>query len=287
MKMERRSISNIAWPIQEDIAALDLAAELGFDGVELAPAKALGPLDAVELGDVRRYRDGLAARGLSIPALQGILFGADDVHLFASDEARLRLAQRLDRVAELAAELGAGACVFGAPKLRDPGDLDAGEAWARAVEFFADIAPRFASRGTSLCFEANPPMYDCRFVTTTEEAMRLVKAVGEPGFALQLDFGTVFANGETAETVESAGRMACHCHVSEPGLVPLGAGEAKSSSVDHAMTGAALVASGYEGWISVEMRAVEDWRGAMRRASAFIENYYSSTSRGQDGVSTF
>lgn len=265
------AISNIAWPAKADDEALDLVAELGFSGVELAPSKVFGPLDAVSADALRAYRARLDARGFAIPALQAILFGVTDVHLFSSADARLRLAERLDRVAVVASELGARACVFGAPTLRDPGELPVEEALTIASDFFAKVAPRFSARGTALAFEANPVIYNCRFIAGTWDALNLVDRVATPGFGLQLDMGTVFANAEGPRAVEAAGRRALHCHISEPHLVPIG-----TSNADHAAANCALAASGYSGWISVELRTVDDWRGAVKQAAQVLNQYYSA-----------
>ena len=216
---DKAAVSNIAWPAEADEEALTLASRLGFSGIELAPAKVFGPLGEVSRTALTDYREALAARGLRIPALQAILFGVDDAHLFRSDAARECLLARLTRVAEVAGALEAGACVFGAPGLRDPGDLAQETALDIAAAFFARLAPRFADHGTTLAFEANPPIYDCRFVTRTREAMALVARVDTPGFGLQLDMGTVFANEEETETVVAAARACVHCHASEPRLV--------------------------------------------------------------------
>lgn len=265
----RRSVSNIAWPAADDDAALDLAAELGFTGIELAPAKVFGPLDAAGARDIEAYRRRLAERGLAVPALQAILFGVADAHLFASEAARERLAARLRRVAEVAGLLEARACVFGSPPLRDPGDRSPAEAADAAAAFFADLAPVFAAQGSVLAFEPNPAIYNCRFVTHTREAMALVRRVSAPGFGLQIDMGTVFANEEDAETLRDAARIAAHCHASEPGLAPLG-----TTGRDHDRTGAILAEAGYEGWISVEMKAADDWRGALRGAADVMRRSY-------------
>lgn len=265
----RAAISNIAWPAQDDAQAVTLAAELGFSGIELAPGKVFGPLDAIGSDALRRYRRDLGAQGLSIPALQAILFGVTDAHLFESEATRARLGERLTRVAEVAGELGAGACVFGSPALRDPGQRSIQEAMDIAANFFARLAPRFVENGTVLAFEANPSIYQCRFVTCTSEAIDLVKRVDTPGFGLQLDMGTVFANGESADTVIAAGRIARHCHVSEPQLVPLGTG-----GHDHQVTGAALRDTDYDGWISIEMRAVDNWISAMETGASIVRKEY-------------
>ena len=59
----KTSISNIAWPKERDADALSFVADLGFDGVELAPMKVFGPLTELSTSTVQRYRDELASRG--------------------------------------------------------------------------------------------------------------------------------------------------------------------------------------------------------------------------------
>jgi D-psicose/D-tagatose/L-ribulose 3-epimerase len=265
------AISNIAWPAEADQEALTLARDLGFGGIELAPSKVFGPLDQAKNETVVAYREALAGQGLRVPALQAILFGVSGAHLFNGEAERAELAVRLTRVAEVAGLLGARACVFGSPPLRDPGDLAAAEAFEQAATFFAAIAPRFADHGTVLAFEANPPIYNCRFVMRTLEAVELVREVATPGFGLQIDMGTVFTNNEPDEAIAAAVPLAAHCHASEPELVPLGSG-----GHDHARPAAALARAGYERWVSAEMKATTDWQAAMRGAARILQEHYGA-----------
>lgn len=263
------AISNLAWPAAEDNAALALAAELGFDGIELAPAKVFGDLHSVAPDRIAAYRRHLAGMGLAVPALQGLLFGAPGAHLFTDSESRESMAVHLRRVAAIAGDLGAGACVFGAPALRDPGPLAPDDAHRIAVDFLRDLAPHFAAAGSSLCFEANPARYGCRFVMRTQEAFALVEAVDAAGIALQLDTGTMFVNGEDPAVIGRVAHRIGHLHVSEPDLAPVA-----SSGVDHAPVAAALGASGYSGFVSIEMKCLPDWSAAIRQAHAFVEHVY-------------
>jgi sugar phosphate isomerase/epimerase len=265
------SVSNIAWPADADDGALSLIAELGFDGVELAPSKVLGDLTAVTPAAVRAYRRAVEGHGLKISALQAILFGVEGAHLFESAGSRQRMASHLRRVAEIAGELGAGACVFGSPTLRDPGSLSPMDARAIATDFLRSVATDYHAVSVQLCFEANPAIYQCRFITHTQEALELVQAVDAPGVAMQLDTGTIFANNEDPTIICAAGARIGHFHVSEPNLVPPG-----SSSRDHASIAQALRGSSYPSWISVEMKAVADWPRALRSARRLIESLYLS-----------
>lgn len=265
----RLSISNIAWPADVDDEALHFVADLGFDGVELAPGKVFGDLAAVSLDGVRAYRQSIEDRGLAVPALQGILFGVQGAHLFESATSRERMAGHLRRVAEIAAALGAQACVFGSPTLRDPGALTHGEALAVAEAFLHSVATDYAGHGVELCFEANPPLYGCRFVTRTEDAFDLVERVNVPGIAMQLDTGTIFINGEDPQIIGRTESRIGHFHVSEPNLVPTG-----TAGVDHAPMAAALNGSAYPHWISIEMKAVDNWRGAIQHAHDLVHSIY-------------
>jgi D-psicose/D-tagatose/L-ribulose 3-epimerase len=262
------SISNLAWPQDSDAEALDSVARIGFAGVELMPYKIFGSW-SVPAQTIAAYRRAANDRGLLIPALQGITFGAAGLHLFGSDAQRGNLANHLAKVADLAADLGATMCVFGAPSLRDPGNLAPEQAFDIAVNFFSKVAEHFAARKACLCFEPNPARYGCRFVTTTAEAACLVRAVGHQGFGLQLDAGTIIINGETEHLPDQVG-VARHFHASEPDLVPLGGAEAH-----HMAIGKILDSAGYSGWRSVEMKPASDWRSALARSSQIMRKYYA------------
>ncbi|MFC1458341.1 sugar phosphate isomerase/epimerase family protein [Microvirga arabica] len=271
-RQRQLSVSNLAWPADKDDEALDLVAGLGFDGVELAPGKVFGNLNLVSLDDVRAYRRQVEDRGLMIPALQGILFGVQGAHLFESSASRERMIAHLYRVAEVAEALNAKVCVFGAPSLRDPGALSAPEALNVAIEFLRTIAPEYASRGVELCFEANPPLYQCRFVTETEEAFELVEQVNAPGVAMQLDTGTIFINAEDPAVIGRVQHRIGHVHVSEPNLLPIGTG-----GVDHGPLADEVRNSTYSGWISIEMKLTGDWRSALREAYNLVGTLYCET----------
>ena len=256
------AISSIAWPTEEDAAALDLIAEAGFTGIELAPGKAFGPWDAIELANVRATAASLAARGLPVVALQAILFGVPGAKLFGTADEQAALARHLRLVARIAGACGGVPCVFGAPAARDPGDLSEDEAISHAASFFAGLAPEFAAEGASLAFEANPREYGCRFVTHTDKAVALVRRVDAGGLGVQIDAGTMLVNNEPPRLLVEAARHAVHCHASGPHLVPVA-----PYAAAHAPLAIALRAAGYCGWVSVEMRAVPDWRAAVRAAA--------------------
>ncbi len=262
------AVSNLAWPGDALDAGLALLARLGCTAVELAPFAVFGRWDGIA-DDARRLRDRLDGMGLECCALQGVLFGADDVSLFGTGGQQVRLESHLDRVAGLAGILGARACVFGAPAQRDPGEIGADEAWHRALGGMRRIAPAFAAVDSAIAFEAVPARYGCRFVTSTAEAVRFVSEAAAPGIGLLIDTGMMFVGQEDPAVLLDAAPLAVHMHISEPDMAPLGQGD-----FDHMAIAAALLKGGYEGPISIEMQPVPAWDAAITHAVAMVRDVY-------------
>lgn len=257
------AVSNIAWPASDLDEALALLPKLGFTAVEIAPFNVFGTWDGV-LDAAPGLRQRITDHGLHCAALQGILYNVPGATLF-DDPAALHV--HLDLVARLAEVLGAAACVFGAPRQRDPGTLPPAEAHAKAVDVFRAIGPAFATRGTSLAIEANARRYACRFLVTTEEAAAFVAAVDTPGIGLQIDTGTILLEHEDPAVLGRAAN-AVHAHVSAPDLAPITPGP------EHLAMAASLRASGYAGAISIEMRPTPDWRADLAAAASFVRSAY-------------
>lgn len=262
------SVSNIAFPAGELDAAIILLGRLGVRAIEIAPYNVFGRWD-VSVSDIGTFHRILVERGMHCPALQGIVYNAGAAHLFSSAEAREALYLHLVSVARMAGLLGAKACVFGAPKLRDPGALSELQAKSVAADFFRRIGPVFASEGSTLAFEPNARRYGCRFIVTTQEAMDFLDEVDVPGIGLQIDTGTVFLECEDPEILTRAARYAAHAHVSEPDLAPLG-----TTGVDHRPVADALRRSGYDGSLSIEMRTASDWPAAIEKAVSLTRETY-------------
>jgi D-psicose/D-tagatose/L-ribulose 3-epimerase len=199
--------------------------------------------------------------------MQSILFQKPELQLFGEGPG---FGEHLRRCAGVAAQLGAGAVVFGAPKNRDRGNLSEEAAFARAVEVLGPIAEAYAAAGVALCWEANPTQYACNFVTDGREAARLVRAVGSVGLRLHLDTACAQMAGEdVGELVRENADILAHFHASERML-----GRFAEPSEGHAGAAAALHEVGYAGWVAVEMRTQEDVLGALAQAAEFAMETY-------------
>jgi sugar phosphate isomerase/epimerase len=257
------AMSSIAWDPPDDDAAARILREHGFQGVELAPTKIFPRPDAASDAEVAACREAWSRRGLRIVALQALLFGHPDLTVFS--EARPRTLDYLTGVAGLGARLGAGALVFGSPRNRARGSLPEAVAWRAAVEFFRALGTAAAQAGTCICIEPNPTHYGADFITTSEQALRLVEEVRSPGFGLHLDAACALLAGEDFPArLRKSAHVLRHVHVSEPDLAPVRPG----GTLDLPSIGAALRDIGYSGWVSVEMKPAG--LDAVRAAAQFV-----------------
>lgn len=271
--MMRLAVSHIAWSAAEEETVAQLLYSLGVRHIEVAPTRIWpNPLDVQE-ADVRAYRRFWEDRGITIVAMQSLLFGRSD-SIFAPDEVvRLETVHYLAQIMSIAAGLGARRLVFGSPRNRQVGDLAGDVVATLAREFFRAIGDIATGLALTFCLEPNPKEYDCDFVTTVQEGVDLVTYIDHPGVRLNLDLGGMTLSREDLDTViPSALPLTEHFHISEPFLEPIGTGHA-----DHARASAVLHRHGYDQCVSIEMKAVTGISNAerVRDAIRFSQRLYS------------
>jgi sugar phosphate isomerase/epimerase len=269
---DKLAASNIAWEPAEDDEVAKVLRAAGFTGVEIAPTKRWeSPIEATKR-EIAEYKAAWAKRGLSIVALQALLFGRADLQLFGSQTVRRALREYMLALIEMASGLGAQALVFGSPKNRKRGAMKIEEATEIAAEFFREIGAVAASRGCVVCIEPNPPSYECDFINTTAEALALTELIGSRGVKVQGDLGAMLTNGENpTAALKSAAGWIGHVHVSEPELAEI------ANAGANEVAAAALREAKYSGWVSIEMRAVSSGSrvDAVQRAAERVRSWYT------------
>jgi len=235
------------WTLAE---AAQCAAALGYRGLEIAPFT-LGP-DPVALParDRQRLRQEVESTGLHVVGLHWLLAGTQGLHLTDPDPAvRRRTAEHVTRLVDLCADLGGSIMVWGSPFQRSlrPGVTPA-RADAHAIEVWESVLPLCKARGVTIALEPLTPA-ETDFVTTAEQARRLIRRVNHTNFRLHLDTKAMSSEGTPIpQIVRDAADVLVHFHANDPNLRGPGDGD-----LDHGPIAAALHELGYRGWVSVEV----------------------------------
>jgi sugar phosphate isomerase/epimerase len=227
------------------------AAEVGYTGLEVAPftlAARIGDVPREQLRAMRRQGE---ACGVEVIGLHWLLAKTEGLHLTTADAAvRRATADYLVELGEACAELGGTLMVFGSPFQRslEPG-MSREQAMENAAEVFRSCLPRIAGRGVEICMEPLTPK-ETDFVNTCAEAVELIDRVGEPNFTLHQDVKAMLgAEREDVPTlIAKYAEHTVHFHANDTNLLGPGMGE-----TDYVPIFRALRASGYDGWVSVEV----------------------------------
>ncbi len=216
------------------------AVEMGFDGVEI-PFNDLSLLDAAAIRAEReRSGAGLTACGVLLPGM--------DLCSEKAEERRAGLEQ-LRRMIDLTAEMG-GELVAGplyAPVGRLAGRARNGDEWRWCAEGLRAAADHAEKTGVRIAIE---PLnrFETYLFNTAADAVRMVREVGSPNLAVQLDtFHGNIEEKDTAAAIRAAGSALGHFHASESDRGTPGTGQVKWPAVF-----AALRETGYSGWITIE-----------------------------------
>ena len=273
------SISNIAWPQDEDDFYLKIVRSVGAFGVEVAASKVWPEPVDVRRRDRRDYGRKIFDYGLKVCAIQALLFTRRDLGLFKGDEITGATVEYLKHTCTVASDLGAGVLVYGSPASRLRWGLSNESAMEKAVRIFREIGETAQDEGVCFCIEPLGAS-ETDFINTVEEGVLLVKAVDSPGFGLHIDSKALGEEaGDLVETMSHAVPHANHFHISEPDLAVPG----DSGMLDHGVMGRNLCSLGYDKYVSIEMKMQPDCESAVRTAlSKSLKWYIEPCKQGED-----
>jgi sugar phosphate isomerase/epimerase len=224
---------------------------LGYEGIEIAPftlGPAISDLTPRRRAELRRI---VTDSGLETIGTHWLLARTEGYYLTSPDLAvRARTGDYLVSLAELTRDLGGSVMVLGSPKQRNllPG-VTHDQATAYAEEVFGRVMPRIGDIGVRLCLEPLAPT-ETDFLNTCDQANAMIARVNHPNLVLHMDVKA--QSGEVGTTVPDLIRRhaakAGHFHAQDPNLCGPGMG-----SLDFGPILAALVESGYDRWVSVEV----------------------------------
>ncbi|WP_255440733.1 sugar phosphate isomerase/epimerase family protein [Caenimonas sedimenti] len=165
-----------------------LAADLGYDGLEVAPfTLAADPMTLTD-ADAAAFRKTAADHGLAIFGLHWLLVAPTGLSIVdADDKVRGRTMDVMERLCELCKLLGGSYLVHGSPKQRSvPPGSTGSEAWDRARECLATAAFTARECGVTYCIEPLAQR-ETDLLNTVADAARMVREVDNPAFKTMID----------------------------------------------------------------------------------------------------
>lgn len=267
------AVSNIAWSGQKNEPFLDILAEEGAKGLELAASIIWEEPVNATAAQRSQFRRDIESRGLVINGLHALLFARKDLQMLSLGEGSKQVREYLKRTVDVCADLGGKSLVFGGPRSRRRDDLPLAEANKRSADVLHEVGTYAASKQCFIALEALPPPV-CDFITNLSESDEMVRMADTPGVRAHLDTGAADqTEGDIPENrlIALLGEIG-HCHVNDYDIAPPGS---KTPAI-HARWAQLLKAANYNGWLSIEMRSPDAASAAetVRNAIRFVHDHY-------------
>lgn len=247
--MIKKSLSNIAWSVNDDSTVYNWMKKYGYSGLEIAPTRIIPESPYSKLNEIQNWLKDIKTKyGFVVPSMQSIWFGRNE-KIFGSVEERTNLVEYTKKAIDFAEIIECKNLVFGCPRNRNvPEGINSDE----IIPFFKEIGDYAAKHGTVIAMEANPPIYNTNYINNTISALELIKKVDSNGFMLNLDVGTMIENKEDIGELVDNVKYINHVHISEPGLKPI------MSRQLHKELSNLLSSQGYDRFVSIEMGKIDD-----------------------------
>jgi sugar phosphate isomerase/epimerase len=244
------------------------AAELGYDGVELA-LKDVSEINPTQL-DVL-----LKSNGLSVSCVSTGQVFADTGYMFTDTDQKRRtvLTRIFKNMIDFASEYGQ---LVNIGRIRGMiGEDGKAEAEMRFIELAQELCDYAQKRGSSLVLEP-VNRYEINFINTVEQGVELLKKVNRPNMKLMPD---VFHMN--IEDVKIGAELAKHIdHISYIHLADSNRRAPGWGHTDFRDIFTNLKKVDYSGWVSVEILPVPDPTSAARQAGEYLKPFITEYNAG-------
>ncbi len=183
------------WPIERVFA---YAAQLGYDGVEIAPYTLADSV--TEISPKRRtfIRRAAEQNGVEIVGLHWLLVKPEGLSINHPDElVRIRTQEYMEALIHFCADIGGKLLLHGSPHQRTINDRwDFEQAWENAKESFKVCLETAQKRNVFYCIE---PLSKAKtnFINNVEDALRMVKEVRHSHFKMVFQCECAFAQEDS------------------------------------------------------------------------------------------
>lgn len=257
-------------------AQCKLAAQLGYDGLEVAPFTLAEDPTTISDAQAREFRRIAEDAGLAIFGLHWLLVAPAGLSIVSADAAlRARTVGVMKRLVELCDAMGGRYLVHGSPRQRSvPAGSTKAQALERATDCFAQVAQAAQAHGVVYCVEPLSTR-ETDVINTVAEAATIVDAVNSPGLKTMIDCSA--AGQVEAEPVEALvcrwmpTRHIAHVQVNDPNRRGPGQGGMSFAPILRAIADMQR-AGHYDGIVAVEpFDYVPDGPGCAARAIGYLK----------------
>ncbi len=237
------------WPIEK---IFKYAAQLGYDGVEIAPFTLADSITEISQEKRKSIRRAAEKNGIEIIGLHWLLVKPEGLSINHPDEfIRIETQEYMEALIHFCADIGGKVLIHGSGHQRKVHEkCTFMDAWGWARETFEACLETARKRNVMYCIEPLTRA-STNFINTVDEALRMVKEIRHPNFKMVFDCQSATAHEESVigallHALDS--RTLYHVHINDASGKGPGFGETKFTPILKT-----LIENGYQRYLSVEV----------------------------------
>ncbi len=203
------------WELEKQF---ETAAEVGFDGIEIAPFTMADSVLKIDAEQRRRIRDLSKQYGVEVVGIHWLLAGTSGYHVTDPDpEVRARTREYLKELVRFGVEIGGSMEVVGSPKQRNVKEgVTYEQAWEWFKQALSEAAKVEGAENFMICIEPLAPAVDNNFITRAEEARRMAREIGLPNVGVILDtYSGNQVEDDLPEEIRKTAELLGHYHCND------------------------------------------------------------------------
>ena len=229
----------------------EVAADIGFDAIEIAPFTIDNSVRNISGETRQRVRTLAEDSGVKVAGIHWLLAQTEGYHLTDPDpKVRGRTIEYMKDLVRFGVEIGGSMQVVGSPQQRDvkPG-VSYQQAWEWFKEAMIACGEVPGAEEFTTCIEPLAPETNNNFITRAEEARRMVQEINRPNVKVILDtYSGTHVEADFPAQIRQTSDLLGHFHCNDYNQRAPGWGD-----TDFAPIMRALLDIGYQGYCSIEV----------------------------------
>lgn len=203
---------------EEKISYLELPITKVFDSFEY------------NLKKLRLFKNLLKKNSLKISSVQSIFFGKEDLNIFDKSKHKAIL-KHMKKVLKISKYLGAKNIIFGSPKNRKIDLKKKKQQILVGFEILNKIVNECMKKNIIFCIEPNARHYECNYINSVNQAIKLVKVINSKYFQINADTGNINLENKKLVDFKKNKNLFGNFQISEKNLVRLSIGNVNHKKI--------------------------------------------------------
>ena len=205
----------VEWEIEKQF---EVAAETGFDGIEIAPFTLAGSVHEITQEQRERIRNAAANSGVAACGIHWLLSGTTGLHVTDPDpEVRARTLAYCEDLVRFGLEIGAEYQVVGSPAQRACKEgVTYHEAWEWFKEAMIACANVDGAKDFRVCIEPLAPSTNNNFLFNHHEVIQMCKEINLPNVGVILDtYSGLQTESDLPAAIRETDELLLHYHCND------------------------------------------------------------------------